>query len=210
MADREALRIGLARAVEAAEPGLGERIERGDREASLDLVYAANAAAQETNAILREAVLSARRLGASWAMIGERLNLTRQAVQQRFGPPALDGADERDAADARDPRVIEPAELFEPPSQLRSSPDGEMWRLTPVTALDEMECLERLGRRGWHSVGYGMLYHDLLHDEVQWEHRRLLAFKPGARLREEGWRLVGLGWFPFVYYTRPTDKPAEP
>jgi hypothetical protein len=87
---------------------------------------------------------------------------------------------------------------------------GITWRMTPVTSLDEMERLADAGRRGWHSVGFGMLYHDLERSDVQWEHLRVTAFQRRHRqLLDEGWQRVGSMWFPWAYYVRPTLRPAE-
>jgi len=75
-----------------------------------------------------------------------------------------------------------------------------------------MEVLEREGRMGWHSVGYGTLYHLVEKSSVQWEHRRVLASlgPRRRRLESEGWQLIGTMWFPWAYYKRPTDKKAQP
>jgi hypothetical protein len=88
---------------------------------------------------------------------------------------------------------------------------GTTWRMTPVTAFDEMERLAEAGRRGWHSVGFGALYHDLERSEVQWEHLRVTAFQRHRHreLLAEGWQRIGSMWFPWAYYARPTRLPAE-
>ncbi|MBP2217010.1 Rid family detoxifying hydrolase [Arthrobacter sp. CAN_C5] len=83
-------------------------------------------------------------------------------------------------------------------------------RLRPVTAFDEMEALAEAGRQGWHSVGFGTYFHDLVHSDEQWEHLRVGAF--GARhkdLLQGGWQRIGSMWFPWAYYKRPTGKPAK-
>ena len=87
---------------------------------------------------------------------------------------------------------------------------GTTWRLTPVTAYDEMARLAEAGRRGWHSVGFGMLYHDLERSDVQWEHLRITAFQRHRHrdLLAEGWQRIGTMSFPWAYYARPTRQPA--
>lgn len=88
--------------------------------------------------------------------------------------------------------------------------DG-VWRMSPVTALDEMERLEAAGRQGWRSIGFGTLFHDLVHTDEQWEYRRVGVFSQARReLEAGGWSRVGTMWFPWAYFARPTGKPAEP
>jgi hypothetical protein len=91
-----------------------------------------------------------------------------------------------------------------------SPADGRVWRMHPVTAFDEMERLAEAGKHGWHSVGFGTLYHDLVHTNQQWEHRRVSLFGSRHALEAEGWQRVGTMWVPWAYYARPTEKPALP
>lgn len=109
--------------------------------------------------------------------------MTRQAAQQRFGP-AL-------------------GEMVPGPARTR--------RLAPLTAFNEMEALAEAGRHGWHSVAFGMLYHDLEQSNEQWEHLRVPAFVgDAARLESQGWRRIGGMWFPWAYYARPLGTPPAP
>ncbi|HEY7487574.1 MAG TPA: hypothetical protein VH912_24175 [Streptosporangiaceae bacterium] len=48
------------------------------------------AAQDETEQLMREAVARCRADGYSWADIGARLGITRQAAQQRFGVSSVD------------------------------------------------------------------------------------------------------------------------
>lgn len=188
--ERAAVRDALRALVAQERPRTVEAQERGDAEAGLDLVAFTHLLAEEAAAMRDEAVAAARHQRTSWARIGARLGMTRQAAQQRFGAPVAD----------EDVRAPDPA-------RARA---GEVWRLSPVTALDEMEQLERYGRQGWHSVGYGPYFHDMVKDVVVWEHRRVSALGPRrARLEAEGWRVVPGGTFPWAYYARPTTRPAE-
>lgn len=83
---------------------------------------------------------------------------------------------------------------------------ADVRRLTGLSAFNEMAALAEAGRRGWHSVGFGPLYHEVVRDEQQWEHRRVSAFgSPRWLLLQDGWELVG-GWFPWVYLARPTGQ----
>jgi hypothetical protein len=62
------------------------RIATGDIEAITHMA----ALADETDQAIRRAITGLRRLGYSWAEIGARLGVTRQAAQQRWGtPPTL-------------------------------------------------------------------------------------------------------------------------
>lgn len=188
--DRTTARDALHDLVARVRPELVRAQESGDRDAGLDLIAFTQVLSEEAATMRDDAVASARHQKTSWAQIGDRLGMSRQAAQQRFGDP---GPDDHD-------RVSDPAHAAV----------GEVWRLSPVTAFDEMEQLDHYGRQGWHSVGYGILFHDLVKDSVAWEHRRVSVLGPGrARLEADGWRVVGGGWFPWSYYARPTGRPAE-
>lgn len=179
----EQLRAALSQVVAAIDPTLAGRLEH-DVDSYLDLIDATEQGSREISQLLQAAVTSARLAGASWDRIGQRLGISRQAAQQRFG---------------RASRLGEPV-----------SPKATR-RLTPVTAFDEMEALAEAGRHGWHSVGFGMYFHDLVHSNEQWEHLRIGAI--GARpkdLLQAGWQRIGSMWFPWAYYKRPTGKPAVP
>lgn len=171
----------LSDAITDSVPGLQERLTN-DPEVHLELIRQTAQAKAETEALLQSSVTAARNAGHSWEAIGSTLGMTRQAAQQRFG--------------RREPQ----AELV-----------GEARRLSPLTAFDEMEILNRAGRYGWHSVGFGTLFHTIQKDEQQWEHRRVVAFDPSrAALEAEGWQRIGSLWFPWAYYARPTGEPARP
>lgn len=135
--------------------------------------------------LLQQAVATARAGGHSWAAIGAELNLSRQAVQQRFGVGATQ-------------------DLDTPPGHNQA----ERW-LGPVTAFDELRELEIAGRLGWHTVEAGMLRHRMVKTATQWEHKRVLRTAPAMRrLRQEGWS-VGCNAFPWVYLIRDLGVPAE-
>jgi len=88
------------------------------------------------------------------------------------------------------------------------APPREVWHMTPVTSLDELARLNEAGRYGWHSVGYGALFHDLVRTDEQWEHRRVGILSARHALEGEGWQKIGTMWFPWAYYARPTGAPA--
>ncbi|RYV49464.1 hypothetical protein [Pengzhenrongella frigida] len=183
-----ALREAIAAAVLSAPAGMSAGLQ-DDPVAYLRLVAATRTAAEETSRLLREAVDGARHAGHSWDTIGRLLGVSRQAAQQRFGAPG-------------------------------SFPDGvpavegvpERKILSPLTAFDEMDALAEAGRHGWHSVDYGTLFHLVEASPWQWEHRRDLVSIGGRRhrLRDEGWQLIKTMWFPWAYYKRRLDLPAEP
>jgi len=177
------LRIALSEAIASVDPSLSERLEH-DPDSYLDLIAHTYRSSEEIAELLQSAVTSARLAGLSWERIGQRLGMSRQAAQQRFG------------------RVLEAVDA-------RAS--GEQRRLYPVTAFDEMESLADAGRHGWHSIGYGMYFHTLIHSDEQWEHLRVIAFGLNRKtLEAEGWQRIGTMWFPWAYYARPTGLPVEP
>lgn len=175
----------IARAI-LDDAGLGEipdALDSGD-EVHLALVVSSAAAEREAAALLQRSVISARSAGVSWARIGSRLGMSRQAAQQRFGA-----------------RAEEPAD------------GAERW-IGPVTAFDEMDELAIAGRQGWHTVDAAMFAHRLVRTSTQWEHRRTVWRGPSAREREEGWRLAvrAFPWVYWVRDTglpaEPTEDPA--
>lgn len=178
-ADRSALRDAVAEAVLATPPRLRESLD-DDPTASLVLVLASRIAAEETSRLLSDAVTSARGAGHSWDVIGRLIGVSRQAAQQRFGGGTAGLVDTTTSPDAPARKV-----------------------LTPLTAFTEMAVLEQEGRRGWHLVDYGTLYHVVEASDEQWEHRRAV-WSPATsrRLVAEGWTLVKPATFPWGYYKR--------
>ncbi|NAZ76443.1 hypothetical protein GTQ99_13615 [Kineococcus sp. T13] len=179
---RERIEAAVVEAAGTPQPG-------GDPDATLELVTASKVAAEETSRLLRASIDAARSAGHRWDTIGTLLGVSKQAAQQRFGQRS--GTPGQEAAPGA---------------------DGAVRRvLTPLTAFDEMEVLAREGRRGWHVVDYGTLYHLVEASEHQWEHLRQ-PWNPAARRRltEQGWTLVKGTTFPWGYWKRPLDLPAEP
>jgi hypothetical protein len=151
-----------------------------DPGAYLELVALTQRASTETDALLRSSIAAARTAGHSWTAVGEALGISKQAAQQRFGAPAAIAA------------------------------PGEQRVLSPLTSFTEMEVLERAGRLGWHSIGFGALYHLVEKSDVQWRHERVPAFGSGRReLEAAGWQRVGSMWFPWAYYAVATELAAE-
>ena len=189
-----AVRDAVAEAVLGTPADLRAGLE-SDPDAYLRLVGASRTAAEETSRLLRDSINGARAAGHSWDTLGRVLGVSRQAAQQRFSsagnPGAATSAPARDGATGHPHRKV----------------------LRPVTAFDEMALLAVEGRRGWHVVDSGALSHVLESSNRQWEHRRLL-WTPGSTARRhleaEGWNLVGETTFPWGYYTRALDVPAEP
>jgi len=191
--DARAIQAALAEAVLAA-PGAGTALD-DDPAAYLRLVAATRVAADSSGRMLRDAVAAARAAGHSWDALGGVLGVTRQAAQQRFGTPATPAGGPVDGGAGG------PVDGGGPVRKV----------LAPLTAFDEMAVLAREGRYGWHSVDYGFAHHVVESSPWQWEHCRVSA-APGARRRmeEQGWQRVKLMWFPWAYYTRRLDVPAEP
>jgi hypothetical protein len=180
--DPTTLRQHLSDAIHQADPTLAARLET-EMDAHLDLIALVRAADAETDALLRAAVQSARSAGCTWEAIGAVLDLSRQAAQQRYGKE----------------------------SQVLPRVGGNVQRLAPLSAFNEMHVLDRAGRYGWHGVGYGALFHVVEKSDVQWEHRRVSAVGLERRqLEADGWERFGPGWFPWLYYKRSTGHPALP
>lgn len=175
------LQEAVTEAVLAASPALRQSLD-DDPGASLALVLASRVAAEQTSRLLQDAITGARGAGHSWDTLGRLLGVSRQAAQQRFGVP---GPPRGDGGDRR--------------------------VLTPLTAFDEMAVLEREGRRGWHVVDFGPLFHVVEASDHVWQHRRAL-WSPSAarRLTGEGWVPIGEVTFPWGYWKRRLDTPAEP
>ena len=57
------------------------RVAQGD----IDAITAMTALADDLDTAIRDAITGLRRRGYSWAEIGTRLGITRQAAQQRWG-----------------------------------------------------------------------------------------------------------------------------
>jgi hypothetical protein len=177
------IRAGVAEAITVV-PGLLARLDQ-DAEASLLLVAAAREGSAESERLLRQAALSARKAGHTWEAIGSVLGVSRQAAQQRFAlggeePGAVEGNRDRQ-------RVVRGATLF-----------------------NEMEILEREGRAGWRLVGVGVLKLHLESSDQAWEHVRCVDQSPADRraMLEAGWRHVG-NYLMWHYYTRPLGEATQ-
>lgn len=171
----------IARAVARADPTIERRLEQ-EPQAHLDLVVLTRRAQEVTNDLLHDAVASARAAGASWEAIGSALGMSRQAAQQRFGrrPEPIPGT-------------------------------AEHRQIVGLTAFNEIEQLNAWGRHGWHSIRFGPLFHDVQLSAVQWEHARtVIGGRKAKELESSGWERIGSSWFPWVYFKRPLDLPAEP
>ena len=173
------LSSAIGAAIVNADPGLSRRLV-GDPDAYLDLVKITGRAYDQTRIMLSSAVNAARGAGHSWESVGQTLGMSRQAAQQRFGGV---------------PETSDPAERTR--------------RLAPVNAFTEMAALREAGRHGWHSVGFGPLFHTLASSPYQWEHTRVLVHSARSRrLEEQGWERVGDAWFPWAYFKRRLDEHA--
>lgn len=170
----------VGRAVlDAARVGEGDGLSDDEH---LAIVAASARAEAEVDTLLRRSVAAARAAGVSWARIGARLGMSRQAAQQRFGAPA-------------------PAEEGR----------AQRW-LGPVTAFDEMHELDLAGRAGWHTVEAGMLSHRMVLGASQWEHRRILWRASLGAERAQGWQVGcrAFPWIYLVRDTgRPVESSAN-
>ncbi|WP_216822956.1 hypothetical protein [Aeromicrobium sp. A1-2] len=172
----------IARAIARLDPTIERRLD-SDPEAHLELAVLTNRTYEETGRLLRSAVTSARAAGSSWEAVGSALGMSRQAAQQRFGHV---------------PATPSPC-------------TAECRQLVGLTAFNEIDQLNAWGRHGWHSVGYGPMFHDVEKSSTQWEHKRAVIGSRKARdLEVKGWERIGSMWFPWTYFKRPVDLPPEP
>jgi hypothetical protein len=180
--DSPDLRQLLSEEIDSAGPGLADRLAT-EPEAHLELVALVLRARAETGALLRSAISAARSAGCTWEAIGQVLDMSRQAAQQKYGKD----------------------EPLEP------RPGGRVVRLAPLSAVNEMRVLERAGQYGWNGIGYGALFHVVQKSGQQWEHKRVhVVGAEKRRLESEGWERFGGTWFPWVYYKRCTGEAALP
>ncbi len=207
----EQIRIAVATMLSQLDPTLAARLVT-EPDAHLELVDLTARTDGEVAQILQGAVTAARAAGASWAAIGETLGTTRQAAQQRFGrADAPDHGTPAATPDHGTPAATAPATADDAAGTADAGSDvPERRRIVGLTAFNEMDVLADAGRHGWHSVGFGALYHDVERSPVQWEHQRTnlldrYRLEPGA-----GWHPIRGLWFPWRYFARPTDRPAEP
>lgn len=171
----------LAEAITKADPELPKRLET-DPQAHLEMIQLTSIANAESSNLLYAAVSSARAAGFSWEAIGTCLGMSRQAAHQRFGV-------KHDPVDS----------------------SSERHRLMGLHAANEVDTLNKWGRFGWHSVGYGPLFHDIEKTDHQWEHCRIVVGSRRTRtLEAAGWQRIATLWFPWHYYKRQLDTPALP
>ena len=188
--DERRLAEGLSAALADATPDLARRLDT-DPGAYLDLVRVAAKAERQTQDLLKSAVEAARSAGHSWEAIGSTLGVSRQAAQKRFAHDAAGGSPEEPDGGA--------------------TGVGDVRVVSGLTAFNEMRVLERIGRYGWHSIGYGAFHHVVRKSDKQWTHVRLVGSPDTvAKLLSEGWQRIGSLWFPWTYLKRELDEPALP
>jgi hypothetical protein len=142
------------------------------------MVTAAHVISDEARLSLHRWVDAARRAGLSWADIGARIGITKQAAQQRFGTGGI----------VSDPALAE----------------AEVVR-TGATVFNEEAMLAEEGKAGRELVSTGVLTLRFRESDRPWEHRRVVALSPAAAFRQvegKGWTHAS-SWFPFHYLKRP-------
>jgi hypothetical protein len=155
------------------EAGVGKTLPQ-DSTVLLHLIAVTGHATTICHELQRSAVNQARRHDISWAEIGQTLEISRQAAQQRF-------VSEKAAAPAADLRIIR-----------------------GVTAFSEMSILESEGKAGYHLTGFGALTLQLKPSSQVWLHKRVTALYIGKirkQMETKGWTYVG-AWFPFHYFKK--------
>lgn len=141
-----------------------------------DVIVAAHLVAEEGRINLYRWIDAARRVGMSWAEIGDTLGISKQAAQQRF-KAAFDDV-------------------------LETDEDLEVIRFG-ATAFNEMNILREEGLKGNELVRTGALTLVFRRTSEPWEYRRRLgASSLMPQMQREGWKHVS-SWLPFHYFKRP-------
>lgn len=141
-----------------------------------EALQVAHIIADESKLSLHRWIDSARRVGLSWADIGDALGISKQAAQQRFGAGQIDVDEE--------------------------GTNTQTVRLG-ATAFNEMKIMREEGERGNELVGVGFLLLIFRKTSQTWEYDRVSALGPTYPNRlKEGWQRVD-AWGPFVYLKRP-------
>jgi len=177
-----------------ALPDLKTRIAR-DPSAYLDLLTVSGMLADEAERVLRENVRHARLAGFSWDAIGESLGIDGVSAQRRFSSSELSPV----------------AAISVAASEHLADPD-----LPPIDTLaitepglfagQEIECLNRAGKFGWHAVDQKGNRWTLAFDHRQWQH--IFTDDKGTPYGD-GWQRVP-GSKKKVYWARPTNLPILP
>jgi len=184
------VRNAVNRAVAEATPGIEGRLAR-DPSAYVELLTVSHMVAQEAEAALGRQVLAAHQAGLTWEMIGIALGLDAVTAQQRF-------------------TVGFHGQLQPPvsPDYLSLPPVGTLEVTDPgLFAGQEIECLNRAGKYGWHAVDLISNRWTLAFDNRQWQH--IITSDPYNPP-------YGDGWIPTVtlkrktYWSRPTNLPICP
>lgn len=147
----------------------------------VQIVEIANDIEHSARELLQASVLAARDAGATWGEIGASLGISKQAAQKRFTAA----------------KELPAVEL-----------DANERLLGPVGMADEINELNLAGRYGWHSVGFGVAHHHVVHSDTQWEHSRVIGSKQASKLVErDGWTIVGRA-FPYTILKKNAGSPA--
>ncbi len=158
------------------EAGIGKNVPE-DSAILVHLIEVTGHATNICHELQHSAVNQARRNDVSWAEIGQTLEISRQAAQQRFASEKVESA-------AFGVRTIR-----------------------GVTAFNEMSILESEGRAGNHLTGFGALTIQVKPSSKVWMHKRVTALNIGKvrkQMEANEWTYVG-SWFPFHYFKKVAD-----
>lgn len=183
--DEQELRDRVADLVVAAVPdGPEVTLEDATADDFRTLIIAASVVSDEAGQSLHRWVDAGRHAGLSWAEIGEVLDVSRQAAQQRFARST------RSRDDAPQPN------------------DSETITRNGMTAFNEVATLREEGEAGNELIGAAPLQLYFAPRGVRYKNIRVTALRPGPVIRryeEAGWKHA-LTWYPFHYFTRPSPK----
>jgi len=167
-----------------------------DPTAYLELLTVSGMLADEAERVLRENVRHARLAGLSWDAIGASLGIDAIAAQQRFS-----GSESR-------PTPAIGAALPQHPTNPDLPPIDTLAITEPgLFAGQEIECLNRAGKFGWHAVDQKGSRWTLAFDHRQWQH--IFTEGAGTTPYGDGWQQIP-GSKRKIYWARPTNLPILP
>jgi len=207
---RAQMHDGIERLIDGLVPGNVERIAT-DGSAFDEVIAVTALAVSESEALLQDAVTSARQAGRTWTEIGTLLGISRQEAQSRF--TAVNDVDSQ-LTNSTSATSAADNDSFDIDLQKLGIP---LRRLLRNLKPDDIDALNRAGKFGWHSIkvaltsGWTGVDHTVELSDQQWEHTTTGFFKKMPA--DQGWiRLdsptkatVGV-----AYWARPLDIPALP
>lgn len=206
---QEELHDGIERLVDTLTPGNAELLATDA--AMFDDVLAVHAmAVSAAEALLLDAVTSARSAGRTWTEIGDALGMSRQEAQARFTGVGT-GSELVSAGSATTGVMASTDSDDDAAIQALGLPNRRLLKLPFV----DVEPLNRAGKFGWHVVKtttdrqWTAAHHIIEQSDEQWEHVYTRSRKKLPA--NEGWmRIDTPRWWGVSYWVRPLGIPVLP